>query len=132
MATASPSPACCTTRCFPGQRFREIHSGLRADLTSSTVLNVFSNIFQGNTQGALYFNPSSGNKIAQVVVVTNVFSTNGGLYGGAVTLENFDTLFLATNLIEGNYKRRSYSPNRRHGCHGRKHICWEHGRRGCV
>jgi parallel beta-helix repeat protein len=74
--------------------------GYGADITASSILQVYGNLFRTNYYGGLYFSPSSGSQIAQVFVVTNVFDNNrenGGAY-----IYNFNTLNLATNLFSGN------------------------------
>ena len=74
--------------------------GYGASITASAVLLVNGNLFQTNFYGGLYFDPAGEIQIAQVSIITNVFdynTENGGIY-----VENFNTLWLATNLFSGN------------------------------
>jgi hypothetical protein len=74
--------------------------GWGAAITASAVLLVNGNLFQTNYSGGLYFRPSGESDIAQVSIVTNVFDYNNN--NGGVEVENFSTLWLATNLFSGN------------------------------
>jgi hypothetical protein len=60
--------------------------GYGADITASAVLTVSNNVFQANLNagygggyGGLYFYPSTGSQIAQVLVTANVFNRLYGL-----------------------------------------------------
>jgi predicted outer membrane repeat protein len=77
--------------------------GNGADITASAVLTVTNNNFQSNYYDGLSFNPSTGIKVAQVLVTNNVFSGNGlsGNYYGAY-VNNFGTLTNSGNIFTGN------------------------------
>jgi predicted outer membrane repeat protein len=86
--------------------------GYGADITASAVLTVSNNVFQANLNagygggyGGLYFYPSTGSQIAQVLVTANVFNGDplgiGNQHGNGVTLQNFNALTFSGNIITG-------------------------------
>ena len=74
--------------------------GYGASITASAVLLVNGNLFQTNFYGGLYFDPAGEIQIAQVSIITNVFDYN--TENSSMYVENFNTLWLATNLFSGN------------------------------
>ena len=85
-----------------------------ADITASAVLTVSNNVFLGNYYHGLYFNPSSGSRIAQVWITNNVFnanSTNGNPSYDGVSINNFGTVNLGGNTFTGNRGGGAYCYN---------------------
>jgi hypothetical protein len=89
------------TTLISGDTFSGNYQGEGADITASAILTVTNDIFQANYDDGLYFYPSSGTKIAQVLVANNVFNTNGISTEYGAVIENFGTLNLNDNIITG-------------------------------
>ena len=76
------------------------YGGYGAYVTAGQFLTVSNNVFQTNSSGGLYFDPSTGSELAGLSVSNNVFYGNRGSY--AAYLVNMNTLIFQNNLMEGN------------------------------
>jgi predicted outer membrane repeat protein len=75
------------------------YGGYGAYVTAGQFLTVSNNVFQTNSSGGLYFDPSTGSELAGLSVSNNVFYSN---HGYAAYIANINSLIFQNNLMEGN------------------------------
>ena len=73
------------------------HNAFGVFINASSVLTVSNNIFQTNYSSGLMFQPSVGGQTAQLLVVGNVFASNGG--NGAAYFTSFNSLNIYGNTL---------------------------------